>query len=168
VSRREQIKMDDAEVAAFLREERTVTCATVGVRGWPHLMPLWYVPRDTPAGEPPGPRIWAWTYGSSQKVRNLEREPRATLQVEAAEEYHELRGVMLECEVVVHRELELVTELGAEILLRNSVPRGVQPPAELPPEVREVVAAQAVKRVGLEFVERRRTTWDHRKLGGLY
>jgi nitroimidazol reductase NimA-like FMN-containing flavoprotein (pyridoxamine 5'-phosphate oxidase superfamily) len=167
MSRREQIKMDDVEVAAFLTEERTVTCATVGQRGWPHLMPLWYVLRDTPAGEPT-PRIWAWTYGSSQKVRNLERDPRATLQVEAAEEYHELRGVMLECEVVVHHELELVAELGAEILLRNSVPRGVQPPAELPSEVRDVVTAQAVKRVGLEFVERRRATWDHRKLGGLY
>jgi nitroimidazol reductase NimA-like FMN-containing flavoprotein (pyridoxamine 5'-phosphate oxidase superfamily) len=167
VSRREQIKMDDAEVATFLAGERTVTCATVGVRGWPHLMPLWYVLRDTPAGEP-APRIWAWTYGSSQKVRNLERDPRATLQVEAAEVYHELRGVMLECETVVHSELELVTGLGAEILLRNSVPRGVEPPAELPREVREVVAAQAKKRVGLEFVERRRASWDHRKLGGLY
>jgi hypothetical protein len=153
VSRREQIKMDDAEVAAFLAGERTVTCATVGLRGWPHLMPLWYVPRETSAGEPT-PRIWAWTYGASQKVSNLERDPRATLQVEA--------------EVVVHRELELVAELGAEIMLRNSVPRGVQPPAELPQEVREVVAAQAVKRVALEFVELRRATWDHRKLGGLY
>ncbi len=159
--------MDDAEVAAFLKEERTVTCATVGPRGWPHLMPLWYVPRDIAAGEPT-PRIWAWTYGASQKVRNLERDPRATLQIEAAEEYHELRGVMLECETVVHRELELVAELGAEILLRNSVPRGVPPPVELPSEVRDVVTAQAVKRVGLEFVERRRATWDHRKLGGLY
>ncbi len=171
MSRRRQIKMNEAETAAFLVEERTVTCATVGPRGWPHLMPLWYVPRDAPPGEdsnPPTPRIWAWTYGSSQKVLNLERDPRATLQVEAAEEYQELRGVMLECEVVIHRELELVAELGAEILLRNSVPRGVEPPAKLPREVREMVAAQAVKRVGLEFVERRRATWDHRKLGGLY
>jgi nitroimidazol reductase NimA-like FMN-containing flavoprotein (pyridoxamine 5'-phosphate oxidase superfamily) len=167
VSRREQIKMDDAEVAAFLREERTVTCATVGQRGWPHLMPLWYVPREAPAGEP-SPRIWAWTYGASQKVVNLERDPRATLQVEAAEAYAELRGVMLECEVVIHRELELVAALGGDILLRNSVPRGEQPPLELPSEVRDVVAAQAVKRVGLEFIERRRASWDHRKLGGLY
>ncbi len=167
MSRREQIKMDDAEVAAFLTEERTVTCATVGPRGWPHMMPLWYVPREAPVGGPT-PRIWAWTYGASQKVRNLERDSRATLQVEAAEEYQELRGVMLECDVVIHRELELVAELGAEILLRNSVPRGVRPPAELPSEVRDVVTAQAVKRVGLEFVEHRRATWDHRKLGGLY
>jgi hypothetical protein len=31
-----------------------------------------------------------------------------------------------------------------------------------------VIAAQARKRVGLEFAERRRATWDHRKLGGVY
>jgi nitroimidazol reductase NimA-like FMN-containing flavoprotein (pyridoxamine 5'-phosphate oxidase superfamily) len=168
--------MSDAEVSAFLAGERTVTCATVGPRGWPHLMPLWYVLREVPAGgsgpptpeSPPTPRIWAWTYGAAQKVRNLERDPHATLQVEAAEAYQELRGVMLECDVVIHRELELVAALGGEILLRNSVLRGEQPPAELPPEVRDVVAAQAVKRVGLEFVERRRASWDHRKLGGLY
>jgi nitroimidazol reductase NimA-like FMN-containing flavoprotein (pyridoxamine 5'-phosphate oxidase superfamily) len=167
VSRREQIKMSEAEAAAFLAEERTVTCATAGPRSWPHLMPLWYVTREAPEGEP-GPRIWAWTYGSSQKVRNLERDTRATLQVEASEEYNELRGVMLECDTVVHRDVELVSALGQDIMLRNSVPRGVRPPAELPREVRDVVAAQAVKRVGLEFVERRRATWDHRKLGGLY
>jgi Pyridoxamine 5'-phosphate oxidase len=167
MSRRAQITMTDAEVAAFLEEERTVTCATVGPRGWPHLMPLWYVLREAPPGEP-GPRIWAWTYGVSQKVVNLERDPRVTLQVEAAEAYAELRGVMFECEVMIHRELELVAALGGDILLRNSVPRDEQPPLELPPEVRDVVAAQAVKRVGLEFIERRRTSWDHRKLGGLY
>jgi len=78
--------MSEAEVAAFLGEERTVTCATVGPRGWPHLMPLWYVLREPPAGER-GPRVWAWTYASSQKVRNLERDPRASVQVEAAEQY---------------------------------------------------------------------------------
>ena len=27
---------------------------------------------------------------------------------------------------------------------------------------------QAAKRVALEFVERDRVTWDHRKLGGTY
>jgi nitroimidazol reductase NimA-like FMN-containing flavoprotein (pyridoxamine 5'-phosphate oxidase superfamily) len=167
VSRRDQIRMSDTEVAAFLAGERTVTCATAGPRGWPHLMPLWYVLRDPPNGEP-GPRVWAWTYGASQKVRNLERDPRATLQVEAGEAYAELRGVMLECEAVIHRELEPVAALGEAIMLRNSAPRDAAPPAELPAEAREAVAAQAAKRVGLEFVELRRATWDHRKLGGAY
>ena len=75
MSRRDQIRMSADEVRAFLDGERTVTCATIGRDGRPHLMPLWYVVRD---GE-----LWAWTYAKSQKVRNLERDPRCTLQVEA-------------------------------------------------------------------------------------
>jgi hypothetical protein len=167
VSRREQIRMSDTEVAAFLAGERTATCATVGPRGWPHLMPLWYVLRDPPEGRP-GPRVWAWTYAASQKLRNLERDPRATLQVEAGESYEELRGVMLECEVVLHRDLDIVAPLGEAIMLRNSVPRDAQPPSDMPTEAREALQAQAAKRVGLEFGELRRATWDHRKLGGVY
>jgi general stress protein 26 len=167
MNRREQIAMTAAEVATFLAEQRTVTCATLGKNGWPHLMPLWYVLRGHSAGEP-GPRIWSWTYAASQKVRNIERDPRVTLQVEAGEEYGELRGLMLECEVLLHKEVTEVVRLGAEIMTRNSVPRDAAPPSELPPEARDAVAAQAGKRVGLEFVELRRVTWDHRKLGGIY
>lgn len=159
--------MSEAEAASFLAEERTLTCATGGPRGWPHLMPLWYVLRDVPSRER-GPRLWAWTYGVSQKVRNMERDPRATVQVEAGEEYQELRGLMLECEVVVHCDLNVVKALGHEIFARYASPRG-QPPAEdLPPEVGEMVDKQAAKRVALEFVELRRVSWNHRKLGGVY
>jgi len=167
MSRREQIRMSAAEVDSFLAGERTVTCATIGPRGWPHLMPLWYVLREASGGGP-GPRIWAWTYAASQKVRNLERDPRATLQIEAGEAYEELRGVMLECEVIVHRDLQTVGSVGIAILLRNSVPRGTEPPPQLPGQAHEAVSAQAAKRVVLEFSEHRRATWDHRKLGGVY
>jgi len=159
--------MNDAEVAAFLVEERTVTCATTGRRGWPHLMPLWYVLRDPPSGRR-GPCLWAWTYAVSQKVRNLERDPCATLQVEAGESYQELRGVMLECDVVVHRDLETVQALGHEIFARYAAPRGQPPAEELPAEVGAMVDTQATKRVALEFVELRRASWDHRKLAGTY
>jgi hypothetical protein len=159
--------MSDAEAASFLAEQRTVTCATTGPRGWPHLMPLWYVLREPPEGEP-GPRLWAWTYAASQKVRNLERDARATLQVEAGEEYQLLRGVMLESEVTIHREIETIAALGQEIFRRYGAPRGEPPLRELPDEVAEMVDRQAGKRVGLEFAERRRASWDHRKLGGTY
>jgi hypothetical protein len=167
MSRREQIRMSAEEVASFLAGERTVTCASLGPRGWPHLMPLWYVLREPPEVGP-SPRIWAWTYATSQKVRNLERDPRATLQVESGEAYEDLRGVMLECEVVIHRDIDTVAPLGVAILLRNSVPRGSEPPPELPSQARDAVSVQAAKRVALEFVERRRATWDHRKLAGIY
>ncbi len=189
MSRREQIKMSAAEATAFLAQERTVVCATIGPRGWPHLMPLWYVLRaPASAGEGrvpragegrlpsgvgasvdrPGPELWSWTYAASQKVRNLERDPRVTLQVETGELYQELRGVMLECEVSIYRDLETVKALGHEIFARYATPRGTPPAAELPAEVGAMVDQQAGKRVALQFVDLRRSTWDHRKLAGVY
>ncbi len=159
--------MDADEVAAFLEQERTVVCATLGPGGWPHLMPLWYVLRERTGGRL-GPQLWSWTYAASQKVRNLERDPRATLQVEAGELYQELRGVMLECEVAIHRDIEIVKALGHEIFTRYATPRGETPLTELPEEVGQVVDQQAAKRVALQFIELDRATWDHRKLGGVY
>lgn len=152
MSRRDRIKMTDPEVASFLAEERTATCATLSPRGWPHLMPLWYVVRTAEPGEP-GPRLWAWTYAASQKVRNLERDRRATLQVEAGESYELLRGVMLECELVLHRDADAVAALGHEIFARYASPRGQPPVRELPSEVAAMVDKQTAKRVALEFVE---------------
>ena len=153
MSRREQIKLSASEVAAFLAEERTVTCATAGPRGWPHLMPLWYVVRER--------ELWAWMYAKSQKVRNLERDDRATLQVEDGVEYQELRGVMLETRAVIHRELEVVTGAGVEIFARC----GGAAPA---PDARAALRAQASKRVALQFVTERVASWDHSKLSGVY
>ena len=157
MSRRAQITMSDEEVLAFLEEERTVICATNGVRQWPHLMPLWYVLR--PTREDGARQLWAWTFAKSQKARNIERDPRATLQVEAGEEYAELRGVMLECDVLVHRDVAVVRALGLEIYQRY---------AGLDEETRAMIDRQAPKRIALQFAERRRATWDHRKLGGVF
>jgi hypothetical protein len=130
-------------------------------------MPLWYVLRDGPV-ETAGPRPWAWTYRASQKVRNIERDPRVTLQIESGEQYQELRGVMLECEVVLHHHLAVVKGVGHEIFARYASPRGQPPLKRLPSSVAVMVDKQAVKRVALEFIEMRRVSWDHRKLGGVY
>jgi PPOX class probable F420-dependent enzyme len=156
MSRRGQIAMTEEEAAAFLDEQRTVICATIGHDGWPHLMPLWYVVRD---GE-----LWAWTYAKSQKVRNLERDPRATLQVETGTEYQELRGVMLKCEVDLRRDTADVAALGREIFARYT---GTSLDT-LDENVAAMVEAQAPKRVAMRFAERDRASWDHRKLGGVY
>jgi PPOX class probable F420-dependent enzyme len=153
VSRRDQIVMSAGEAAELLAAQRIVVCATNGRDGWPHLMPLWYVLRD---GE-----LWSWTYARSQKARNLARDPRCTVQVEAGTEYAELRGVMLACEAVVHTDPDVVARLGAEIAARYG---GV----DVTPELEAAMRGQAAKRVGLQFSERRRATWDHRKLGGSY
>ena len=157
--KRAQIAMAPAEVAAFLEQERVVTCATLGRDGWPHLMPLWYVLRTQPTSSAGtgGDELWAWTYAKSQKVRNLERDPRCTLQVEAGDSYDQLRGVMLKAEAVLHRDLDTVTALGEEIAVRYGG-------AALNDDARAYVARQAAKRVGLQFQARDRATWDHRKL----
>jgi PPOX class probable F420-dependent enzyme len=154
---RDRIKMSEEERLAFLDEERVVTCATLGPRGRPHLMPLWYA-LD-------GAAVLAWTYGRSQKTRNLERLARATLQVEAGRDrYEELRGVMMECDVEIVREAERVEAIGLSIARRYS---GTAPGSDLPEEARRSVLAQAPKRVGLRFTPTRVVSWDHRKLSSV-
>ena len=144
--------MTPEELRAFLAEQMVMQCATVGPRGLPHMVPLWYVAGD---GE-----LRGWTYAKSQKAKNLERDPRATLGIEDGVGYEELRGVMFECDVRVARDPAEVEGFGLELFERYA--------ADLTPEIREMVAAQAQKRVGLTFVPYREVTWDHRKLGGTY
>jgi PPOX class probable F420-dependent enzyme len=156
-SRRDQIRMSDEELRDFLAEHKIVSVATTGPKGRPHLVPLWYVPR---AGE-----LIGWTFAKSQKAKNLERDPRATLQVEDGVEYEELRGVMLECDVEVERDPARVAEFGMAIFERYA-PSGDD--GEPAPQVREMVEQQAPKRIGLTFRPTRTVTWDHRKLGGTY
>jgi PPOX class probable F420-dependent enzyme len=152
-SRREQIQMSEDELHAFLDEQMVMQCATVGPSGRPHLVPLWYVAD--------GAELRGWTYAKSQKARNLDRDAHATIGIEDGVQYHELRGVMLECDVVLEREADRVARFGLELFERYTG-------GELPAETREMVEKQAAKRVGLTFKPTRIVTWDHRKLEGAY
>ena len=143
--------MSDDELRFFLDEQKIVSVATLGPHGRPHLVPLWYV-RD-------GDELTGWTYAKSQKAKNLERDPRATLQVEDGVSYEELRGVMLECDVDVEREPDRVAEYGRALFRRY---------AGAGPEIDAMVEKQASKRIGLRFQPTRTVSWDHRKLGGTY
>ncbi len=150
--------MAPEELGAFLVSERTVICATNGRDGFAHLMPLWYVVRDDASSSKV--ELWSWTFAKSQKVRNLERDARATLQVEAGTLYDELRGVMLKVDVTIHRDTDDVTKLGLQLYRRYTAGGD----GELADDVHAMVLAQAPKRVALQFRERSRTSWDHRKL----
>ncbi len=151
-SRRDQIEMTDAELRAFLDEQMVMQCATVGPHGRPHMVPLWFVSD--------GLELRGWTYAKSQKARNLDRDPRATIGIEDGVNYQELRGVMFECDVGVERDSAEVERYGLALFERYA--------GELTPEIREMVEKQAQKRVGLTFAPSRVVTWDHRKLGGTY
>ena len=136
---------------SFLDEQMVMQCATNGPRGMPHMVALWYVP-DLP--------LRSWTYAKSQKARNLERDPRATLGIDDGVQYHELRGVMFECDVLVERDPAKVEQFGLELFARYA--------GDLGDDIRAMVAKQAEKRVGLTFVPTRTVSWDHRKLHGAY
>jgi PPOX class probable F420-dependent enzyme len=144
--------MTEAEVRAFLAEKMVMQCATNGPQGRPHIVPLWFV---SDGGE-----LHGWTYAKSQKGRNLERDPRATLGLEDGVQYDELRGVMLECDVLLERDPRAVERFGLELFERYA--------GDLSDEIRAMVASQAQKRVGLTFVPTRTVSWDHRKLHGSY
>jgi PPOX class probable F420-dependent enzyme len=154
-SRRDEIKLTDEERLELLDEERIVVCTTIGPRGWPHSMPLWYVVRD---GD-----IWAWTFAKSQKVKNLERDPRCTLLVEAGVEYGELRGIQIEAEAELIRDPEAVYDFAVELTLRYA--DGID---NIEGDAAAGLRALDPKRIANHFHPIRTATWDHRKLGGTY
>ena len=149
MSRRDQIRMSDDEVRAFLEEQMVMTIGTIGPGGRPHLMALWYVPD--------GLGMTGWTYAKSQKAKNLERDPRATIQVETGVQYQELRGVMMECDVQLDSDAK---PYGLALFERYA--------GTLDESVTAMVEKQAPKRVGLRFTPTRIVSWDHSKLGGTY
>jgi len=155
VSRRDLIKLDEGELGELLESERVAVVSSLGPRGWPHSMPMWFVPRE---GE-----IWIWTYAKSQKVRNLERDPRATVLIETGHEYGELRGAMIEAEAEIHRDPAAVLGFAEELTIRYA--EGI---SAIEGDARTALEAQAPKRVAIHFKPVRTATWDHRKLGGTY
>jgi PPOX class probable F420-dependent enzyme len=154
--KRDEIKMSEEEVARFLDEQRVMSVSSLARDGWPHVTALWYVMRD---GEP-----WIYTYARSQKVRNLERDERATLLVEAGHEYHELRGVMLKVRAELHRDLDTVAGVAEELAARY---HGGDDLA-IDEQGRAALRSQAAKRVAVRFVVEDTVSWDHAKLGGAY
>jgi PPOX class probable F420-dependent enzyme len=154
-SRRDQIKLTDEEQDELIESERIVVVSSLGPRGWPHVMPLWYVPRD---GD-----VWIWTYAKSQKVKNLERDPRATLLIETGNEYTELRGVQIEAEAELIRDLDRIVDYAKEMTIRYS--DGIE---SVEGDAAAALRAQAPKRVAIHFHPERVASWDHGKLGGVY
>jgi PPOX class probable F420-dependent enzyme len=155
VSRRDQIKLSEEELLELLRTERVAIVSSNGPHGFPHSMPLWFVPRE---GE-----VWIWTYAKSQKVRNLERDPRATVLLETGHEYGELRGAMIEAEAEIHRDADTVIRFAEELTVRYAA--GID---SVQGDAKAALEAQAPKRVAIHFKPLRTATWDHRKLDGTY
>ena len=145
---RDRVAMTAAEAADLLAESRKLQLATINRDGTPHLVTMFYVLLDG--------QIAFWTYRSSQKARNLARDPRVTCLVETGEEYFELRGVQVVGTARCVEDPAGVLEIGRGVA---AVTTGMTADA-----LAEYTARTARKRVGFVVEPLRVMSWDHRRL----
>lgn len=147
---RAAVRMSEQEVQRFLGERMKVQVATVNPDGSPHLTTLFYVLHDG--------RIAFWTYASSQKIRNLERDPRITCLVEDGEDYFELRGVSITGRADLVRDEDRIRAIGTAVAGRmaGGADLGEIGAAEVERQVR--------KRVAVLVTPDRVASWDHSKM----
>lgn len=151
VNQRAQIRMSDDEVASFLEQSRTATIATIGPRGFPHLVAMWYGLI--------GGTVYIETKAKSQKVANLRRDPRISCSAEAGESYDQLRGVAIEGTAAIIDD----TSSDEYWAAAKSVFERYQGPYT--EEMRPFLESMMHKRVVVRIDRVRVRSWDHRKLG---
>ena len=152
MSRRDQIRMTDVEVAEYLDGRHTMNVATIAHDGTIHLVAMWY------AMDGPDPVFW--TYRKAQKIKNLERDPRITCLVETGDVYEELKGVELVGRGEIITDRDEVLSLGEKVAERYTGP--------VTDETRPFVHAAGEKRHAVRVRVERTVSWDHSKLGGTY
>ncbi len=149
---RDRIRLTEAEQDELLDGAQTLQIASILPDGRPHLVPMWFARDDD------GLLIFS-TYGSSQKILNLERDPRITALAETGTEYDQVRGLSIDgtAEVIrdPHVTMRTLQLVGAHT---NHRPRPDPDPDAEPPPV-------AYKRVTVRIRPERVRSWDHRKLG---
>jgi PPOX class probable F420-dependent enzyme len=147
-SQRQQIRMTEAEICAFLASQRKISVATLNPDGSAHVMPMYYV---TVEG-----RVAFWSYTKSQKIRNLQRDPRITVMAEAGEAYFDLRGVQIRGQAQVTADPAVVLQFG-ELLFERQF-------GSLTDESRSLAAVTARKRSRVVVEPLQIVSWDHSRL----
>ncbi|HEY1971653.1 MAG TPA: TIGR03618 family F420-dependent PPOX class oxidoreductase [Pseudonocardia sp.] len=142
--------MTEAEVREFLDAPRSMALATHGADGEIHQVAMWY---GFWAG-----RLAMTSFGRSQKVVNLRRDPRFSGLVEAGDTYATLRGVH------VRGTAELVEDADRVIAVVDAIGARYARPGNLPADAKRAAAG----RVAILFDITHTASWDHRKLGGSY
>lgn len=156
MSRRDQITMSNSEMSEYLRSAKTMILVSNGKDGYPHPMPMWFYVNDEGT-------IFMTTFRKSQKIKNLERDPRVALLVESGEAYQELKGV------VVYSDADIIDDLDTtkKTMYNVSLSRGDVKPGQ-PDVVLGALDRSAAKRVTMRFAPKRIVSWNHAKLGGVY
>lgn len=152
-SRRDSIRMTDAEVKDFLEAKKSLQVATLGKDGAPHLTTLWYAIVD-------GDVVFE-TFSKSQKIVNLHRDPRIAVLVEDGTVYNQLRGVSINGRAELYDDPDVVHRYALAVMKKN------QP--EIPAEnLDEAARVMSQKRTAVVVKAEKIVSWDHNKLGGRY
>jgi PPOX class probable F420-dependent enzyme len=152
-SRRASIALTDAEQEQFLAAGWTLQVASVGPRGYPHLVAMWYVVMDG--------KIQFTTFGKSQKILNLRRNPKITAMLESGHAYQELKGWVIEGDAELLEDPAYTATVMARI---NAKYNGIPVPTDTPEAALRVASKRVVVRINPVDIY----SWDHAKLGGRY
>ena len=158
MSRRDQIRMTDAEQEKFLADAKTIIINSIGPGGYPHPMPMWFGVEDDG-------NVVMTTFTKSQKIRNIERDPRVSLLVESGTVYSELRGLVIYGKAELVRDKEQILDILAKVGVKSAGGAGNAPNPEA---LRQGLMATVPKRTGIRIRRARVVSWDHSKLGGVY
>ncbi len=149
VNRRAEIVLSETEIKELLDGTRSMTLASLGADGQPHLVAMWFAVLD---GD-----ICFETKTKSQKAINLRRDPRVSCLVEDGIVYEDLRGVEIEGVAEVSDDADLLWAIGVNIFERYYGP--------YTDDLKPIVEAMLNKRVAIRVKASRVRSWDHRKLG---
>ena len=148
-NQRAAITMTEIEMIAFLNASRTMTLATNGPSGHPHVVAMWFAVVDH--------QIWFETKMKSQKVQNLKRDPRITCSIEAGLTYDTLRGVSFEGTAEIVDDPDALWRVGLSVWERYQGP--------YTEDLKPMVEMMLHKRVAVRVNVDRARSWDHRKMG---
>lgn len=118
-------RMTDQEVKAFLdAKPGWIILSTIGPNGYPHSVPLGYFRL--------GDNIYLGCRTGTQKVKNIERNPRVSLVLESGSTMQDIKGVMIQGQATVHTDPETVLRLSREAARRRGVADDALPQAPRP------------------------------------
>ncbi len=157
---RKDITMTATEIQDFLSAGRKVLqVATLGKDGAPHLAPMWFVMDEG--------RIVFRSFTKSQKIVNLNRDPRLSVLVESGDAYAELQGVMIRGTATLVTDPTYVLKIYGGLAARY--PMVGSDPIELDDEALENAFGRFASKNTAVIVEPTSiSSWDHTKLGGAY
>jgi PPOX class probable F420-dependent enzyme len=155
MGRRKTIALTRDEQRRYLQDSHTLILTSLDRRGYPHSVAMWYVVE-------PGGDVVMTTFAKSQKAMNLRRDARCALLVESGRTYEELKGLLIRGRATIEEGEEKVLDV------LESVHRKYNTPDPTEEGLRDAMRGQARKRCVIRIRPERVSSWDHRKLGGVY